>query len=203
MIAAAALGGGFADAVFDAQSVFRSVLDAMARPGRIIELRQCVTPPAPLLPTAGAIVAALADEGTPVFLDGVLATAEVAEWLTFHTGAAVVNEPGKADFAVIGNPLEMPEFGAFRQGSDEYPDRSATVILQVERLAQEPLELALTGPGIADREHLSAHPLPDGFPTATASNRARFPCGIDFILTSRSRIAALPRSVRIRDMRAG
>ncbi len=42
------LDGGFTDAVTHAQGVFRSVMDAMARPGSIGVVDVAVAPPAPL-----------------------------------------------------------------------------------------------------------------------------------------------------------
>ena len=51
---AAAYEGGFESPVFGAQAVFRSVMDAMARPGTIVDLAQPVSAPAPLETAAAA-----------------------------------------------------------------------------------------------------------------------------------------------------
>ncbi|TIL97235.1 MAG: carbon-phosphorus lyase subunit PhnH, partial [Mesorhizobium sp.] len=54
-IAAQSIEGGFADPVFNAQTVFRAVMNAMARPGSVQPLPAFARPPAPLSATAGAI----------------------------------------------------------------------------------------------------------------------------------------------------
>lgn len=62
---AIALEGGFSDPVLNAQSVFRAVMDAMARPATIVKVDAVVTPPSPLGRAAGAIACALIDAYTP------------------------------------------------------------------------------------------------------------------------------------------
>ncbi|TIT74126.1 MAG: carbon-phosphorus lyase subunit PhnH, partial [Mesorhizobium sp.] len=47
-IATQSIEGGFADPVFNAQAVFRAVMDAMARPGSVQALPSLTHPPAPL-----------------------------------------------------------------------------------------------------------------------------------------------------------
>jgi alpha-D-ribose 1-methylphosphonate 5-triphosphate synthase subunit PhnH len=197
MIRREALSGGFADPVFDSQAVFRGVLDALSRPGRIVDIGARVEPPPPLAPVAAAVLSALCDEGTPVFLDDTLARHEaIPAWISFHTGVPIVAEPAEAAFAVIGDPLAMPPFAAFRQGTAEYPDRSTTLILQLAAF-DGASKLTLTGPGIADEASLAPAPLPPDFIDRMRRNRALFPRGVDLLLTAGNRLAALPRPVRI------
>jgi alpha-D-ribose 1-methylphosphonate 5-triphosphate synthase subunit PhnH len=202
MIPAEALHGGFADPVYDAQSVFRAVLDALSSPGRIVELAPSVDPPSPLHAATAAIVAVLADDGTPVFLDAALSSGAAPAWVGFHAGAPVVSTLGEAAFALIGDPMSMPAFSAFAQGSAEYPDRSATLVIQVESL-EGGRDLTLTGPGIDGSARLAPHPLPEDFVARMRENRALFPLGVDLFIVAGRRIAGLPRSTRISEMSAG
>jgi len=186
----------FRDASHEAQAVFRAVMDAMARPGRIFPLIPGFAPPAPLMPSAAALILTLADFETPVWLDGALAeTAAVRDFLRFHTGAKLAAEPETAAFAVIADPQAMPPLAAFAQGTLDYPDRSATLILQMEELSPDGWHLE--GPGIRERAQFGASPLPANFATQAAENRGRFPCGVDLIFAARDAIAALPRSTRL------
>src|SRR3546814_8455275 len=77
---------GFADPGIASQRVFRVVLDAMARPGRIAEVTDELHPPAPLAAAAAALCLALADHDTPVWLAPRLATPAVVAFLRFHCG---------------------------------------------------------------------------------------------------------------------
>ena len=88
----AAIVRGFADPVHDSQRVFRTALDALARPGRIARVSSSLAPPAPLLATSASVLLALADYETAVWLDDTLAeAAEVADFIRFHTGASLTN----------------------------------------------------------------------------------------------------------------
>src|SRR5258708_1208843 len=100
-MSAGAVARGFADPVLDSQSVFRSVMLALANPGAIFGLAIGeLLPPAPLTPELAAIALALCDHETPVWFDARLgAEAEVAAFIKFQTGAPVADEPAKAGFA--------------------------------------------------------------------------------------------------------
>jgi alpha-D-ribose 1-methylphosphonate 5-triphosphate synthase subunit PhnH len=189
------LTAGFADPVFAAQSTFRAVLDAMARPGSVQPIGAALSPPSPLSRGAAAIALTLADHDTPVWLGADLAANDdVAAWLRFHCGCEIVADASRAAFAFTGGPV--PDFAAFNLGTADYPDRSTTLILQVERL-QPGAGLVLTGPGIRERGRLLADPLPPDIVARLAANRALFPRGIDLLLATNEAVAALPRSTRV------
>jgi alpha-D-ribose 1-methylphosphonate 5-triphosphate synthase subunit PhnH len=191
-----AVAAGFAEPVLAAQSTFRTVMEAMARPGTVRRLAG-VSTPAPLTPTAGAIALTLLDYETPFWLDASLAAApEVARWIAFHTGARLTTDPAAAAFAFVADPVAAPPFASFAQGSLEYPDRSTTLVLQVAQLVEGD-ELILRGPGIAGVRRLAAAPLPADFLAQLADNRAQFPCGVDIVLASADRVAGLPRSLHV------
>ncbi|WP_424969263.1 phosphonate C-P lyase system protein PhnH [Dinoroseobacter sp. S76] len=182
------LEGGFADPPMQAAAAFRSVMEAMARPGTIQSITGAV-PPAPLSPAAGAVLLTLCDGDTPIHLAGEHDTPEIRGWIAFHTGAPWAS---RADCAfALGSFEALMPLEDYPMGTPEYPDRSATLILEMPELEASGAELR--GPGIKDRALLS---LPEIAPFQT--NRARFPLGLDFILTAGDRIAALPRSTEVR-----
>lgn len=194
----AALAPGFDRPARDAQAVFRAVMEALARPGTVQPLPAGLPrPPAPLTPGLGAIALALADHETPLWLDAPLAAAPaVAEWLRFHTGAPVTADPALAAFALVADPPRCPPLAAFAQGTPDYPDRSATLVLAVTALATGE-GLPLEGPGIRGQTRLAAAPLPPDFRERLANNRARLPLGVDHLLVAPGSVAGLPRSTRV------
>lgn len=184
------LAGGFAEGAIDAAHAFRAALTALSQPGTIVSVAGAV-PPAPLSVAAGVLILTLADDTTPLHLAGAHDCAAVRRWIAFHTGAPIV-AAGAAQLAVGGWAALQP-VDRFAIGSAEYPDRSATLI--VEMAALHPAGARLRGPGIADAAHLS---LPET--AAFRANRQNFPCGFDVFLTAGDRLAGLPRSTDVEDV---
>lgn len=196
MQTSAAIQGGFRSPVFDAQSVFRIVMDAMARPGSRRRVAALTAPPAPMSHLAGAVALALCDHDTPVWLDRRLATPLVREWLGFHSGAAVTPIATEAHFAFSAFADALPALESFAQGSHEYPDRSTTIVLQVDSFDSGP-SLTLVGPGIERTASIAPSPMPRHFIAQWRQNHERFPRGVDLILVSRDEIVCLPRTTRV------
>lgn len=189
------LAAGFADPVHEAQRTFAALMRAMAEPGLAVPLKADLDPPAPLGREMAGAALALLDYESPVFLDPPLAAAPaVAAFLRFHTGAPVVADPAAARFVLVADAAAMPDFASLAQGEPDYPDRSATLIVQVEALGPGPLRLE--GPGINGRRDFGATPLPADFAARLAANRAAYPLGVDLFLTAPGVVAGLPRSVK-------
>jgi alpha-D-ribose 1-methylphosphonate 5-triphosphate synthase subunit PhnH len=185
---------GFANPVLDAHRVFRAAMMALARPGTVHHLVSALQPPQPLTCASGALALALCDNDTPIWLDARLSTEPaVTAFLRFHTGARLLGEPGAAAFAFVADPQNMPSWDKFAVGTLEYPDRSTTLVVQVETL-DDTRGWRLTGPGIAGDASLRARPLPADFLVRLAENRRLFPRGIDLFLVAGDRVAALPRT---------
>lgn len=189
-----ALTPGFAEPVEDAQSCFRLLLDAMARPGRVYAVHG-LDAPAPLCAAAAAVLLTLVDPETPLWLDPNAAAAR--DWIAFHTGATVAGDPAQAVFA-LALSLPPPVMAALPLGSDEAPETSATVILQVASLTSG-RRFVLEGPGLREPAILAADGLPGDFAEVWRHNHALFPRGIDLILCAGNLLAALPRSVTVRE----
>lgn len=187
---------GLADPVLDSQRVFRAVLEAMSHPGRVVSLGLEGAPLPPLYPATLSICLALVDLETPLWLDAAGRTTAVSAHLRFHCGCPLVDDPARARFAVVAAPAAMPALDRFDPGTDEYPDRSATVIVQARTLAAG-AGRRLTGPGIVSDVLLDADGLPARFWEGLRANHDRFPRGVDVLLTAGASLVALPRTTRV------
>ncbi|MCG3268771.1 phosphonate C-P lyase system protein PhnH [Yoonia sp. I 8.24] len=180
------LEGGFVEAPTDSARAFRQIMTAMAQPGTINTVVGA-QPPAPLSVATGVVLLTMCDPETPVFLTPKFDTDEVRAWITFHTGAPFA-EANNAAFAVgAWDDLPLHDFAI---GTSEYPDRSATLIVETDHLSVT--GATLRGPGIKDKATLS---LPDV--AAFRNNALLFPLGLDFIFTCQSDLAALPRTTKV------
>ncbi len=190
----AGIAPGFDDPVLASQAVFRRCLTALARPGTIVECGAAAATPAGLHAAAGALALALLDQDTRLWLSPALAAA--GAYLRFHTGCRIADDPARADFALVASPAELPALEALPAGTDEDPDRSATIFLQLDGLSGA-RGWCLSGPGIRGAARLHASGLGDAFLAQWAANGARFPRGVDLFLVCGERLCGLPRTTRI------
>jgi alpha-D-ribose 1-methylphosphonate 5-triphosphate synthase subunit PhnH len=169
----------------------------MARPGSVHRVAATSGAPGAMMRGTAAIALTLFDHDTPVWLDPLLSgTADVTRWLKFHMGAPVTASSSICSFAIIGDPRALPALDRFAFGSNEYPDRSTTLILQVESLTQGP-PLELRGPGIDGTAVLQAAIQPADLFEQLEINRTLFPRGIDVVLVADDVIVAIPRTARL------
>jgi alpha-D-ribose 1-methylphosphonate 5-triphosphate synthase subunit PhnH len=185
---------GFSHPVFDGQRVFRAVLKTVAHPGTIVHLPLAPRAPGTLCSAATAYCLTLLDFETPLWLQR--ADAGLAAYLRFHCGCPLTETPAQARFALIADPGSMPSLSEFHPGEPEYPDRSATLLIQVASL-EEGEAVRLTGPGIRESVRFSVSGLSAGFWAQVRENHALFPCGVDMVFACGDALAALPRSTRV------
>jgi alpha-D-ribose 1-methylphosphonate 5-triphosphate synthase subunit PhnH len=188
---------GFDDPVDGAQATFRAALQALANPGRVQAVQARCGMPAGLSHAMSALLLALADVDTPVWLPASIGD-DVRGFLRFHCACPLVDQPADARFVAVPAGHAAPALDQCDPGDPAYPDRSATVLMELESLdAGDPL--TLSGPGIPGRRTLSVARLPAGFRDQWASNHRIFPLGVDLFLTQGSRLCGLPRTTRMED----
>jgi len=106
-------------------------------------------------PAAAALLLALLDQDCKLWLSSGFDATDAATWLRFHTGCTLVADSKEADFVWVASPLEMPAFEQLAQGTAEYPEQSATCVVQVMGLATSDQAGAwsISGPGINGTSH--------------------------------------------------
>jgi alpha-D-ribose 1-methylphosphonate 5-triphosphate synthase subunit PhnH len=186
---------GLKDPAHDSQKLFRAVLDAFAHPGRIVALTQGPAGVGPLSRAATAFVLTLVDRDTPLWLSPDLDVPAVRDFVRFHTGAPLAAREADALFALL-TPQRAPLIDGFAIGTDPYPDRSATLVIEVPALTGGPA-LTLKGPGIESAARACVAGLPAYFAEEWSANHTLFPCGVDLVFTAGSELMALPRSIAV------
>lgn len=185
--------GGFSEPVFESQATFKLLMDCMARPGTIGSIEARSNPPATMGPGAGAIALTLCDHDTSVYLSAAMIEAGVQGWLAFQTGALITGERTEAAFAFFEQDAAIPPLSTFSTGTQEYPDRSTTVVLELPSLT-DGAELRLSGPGIDGETIIAPAGLPPHFADMWRENAALYPRGVDLVLVSGADILCLPRT---------
>jgi alpha-D-ribose 1-methylphosphonate 5-triphosphate synthase subunit PhnH len=196
----ASLGSGFSNEAFGSQAVFRAALQALSHPGRRVAVAHDADTPSAGHAASAATLLALLDSDCTLWLSPRLAASDAAAWLRFHTGCTLVTDPGNARFVWVGEGDAMPQLSSLAQGTDIYPDHSATCVLDVARVdeAQGAADAwCLTGPGIQHTAALRVAGVPGDFEHQWAANHATFPRGVDVLLGTPTHIVGLPRTTRI------
>lgn len=192
---------GFDNPVLESQAVFRAVLQSMALPGTISPLKSAPRAPAPMSSASAAVCLALVDIDTPLWLSpSASGGAELETYLKFHCGCPITRNKQNAAVALILDGRRLPDLGAFNQGEQEYPDRSCTMVIQVDDLQQSdtpvPGGVRLSGPGIPGDTFLRVDGLSSRFWPQFLANHHCFPLGFDVIFTALCGVACLPRTTK-------
>ncbi|PAU77297.1 phosphonate C-P lyase system protein PhnH [Halomonas salipaludis] len=185
------------DPVHDSQRLFRQLLAAMSEPGTRYTLDAPQPPDGEIGPALWGTLLTLCDLDTRVWLAPEWDTAALREALALHTGSRVTECAEEADFALV-TPDTMGKGPDFSLGSDEYPDRSTTLLVVLDDL-EGAEEWRLSGPGIADCRVLGLGAAARPLMARLIANQNHFPRGLDTILTCGARLAAIPRSTRIEE----
>ena len=186
----------FADPVRESQLAFRKIMDAVARPGTRASFGAAIEPPAGLGVAAATVALTLFDFETRVWLAPALRGGETEAWVRFHCGCPLTADPAEAAFAIVIDPAAAPPLGEFNLGDAKYPDRSTTLIVQVENLDGGE-RVTLTGPGIKDQVSVAPRGLPQGFWGQMQDNNAKYQFGVDVLLAHGPALIAVPRSAQI------
>ncbi len=189
---------GFADATHGAQSVFRSVLEALSRPGRLQTLGASdgLQAPVPLSRGLTALLLTLLDTETSLHLAEPLTSDAAWMYCRFHTGVQREDDAAQADFVATRSP--HASLDGLRLGSDEVPQQGSTLIVDTGSLALERgARLRLTGPGIAHEQHMGWCGLPIAFWQQRIAMQRLFPRGVDLLLVCGSQLVGVPRSTLI------
>lgn len=200
MAADTLIGAGFSDPVFQSQASFRALLAALSEPGTRQTIHAGIVPPAGLHAATATALLTLADYETPIWLPAALRDGPAGAWLRFHCGAALVDEPRRAAFAVIDGTETAPLLADFDAGNDQFPDRSTTIIVQCKAL-EGGEAVTLAGPGILGACNVAPAGLRPGFWAEVAANNAAYPLGVDLLLTHGDAVVGLPRSTHIGEAR--
>ncbi len=177
------------------QAVFRALLDAMARPGKVNPLPAQASG-AGAAPGILAVMTCLVDHQAAYWISPALGE-EVERALSYRTTARRV-QAADAGFVAVDGPGAVHAVSRASVGTIEYPDEGATVIISCDSLTRGPVRLTLYGPGVCGAGTLRVAGVPvEAFRTVSRRNRD-FPLGIDLILVAADNSAAcIPRSNRI------
>jgi alpha-D-ribose 1-methylphosphonate 5-triphosphate synthase subunit PhnH len=196
---------GFSHASFGSQAVFRSALQALSHPGRCVPVVRDAELPGHGNAAAAVFLLALLDADCTLWLSPSLRGSDADLWLRFHTGCQLVEHATQAQFVWVGAADPMPALHSLRQGSDEFPDQSATCVIDVHHLCATPATATtpdmqywtLGGPGIREAAQVGVAGLTADFVAQWAHNHAGFPCGVDLFLATHDALVGLPRTTQI------
>lgn len=187
--------------VHDSQAHFRKILYAMARPGLCINLDgPDLHPPLDLYRSSASIGLALMDRYVQFYCHNY--SSDTTAYLALNTGAAQ-GSLKEADFIFVHATEAGYCMQQAKMGSLEYPDESATLIIQVEGFERtDGLSVQLQGPGIEGQRTISVSGIEPLLIETFMEVNSEYPLGIDCIFAAPDNsIMCIPRTSRISTLR--
>ena len=187
------IGRGFENPVLDTQAVFKGAMWALSRPGLRRDVRAVQECPKGLSSSIVSLLLTLADFETPVWLPPEIAMGDAGHYIRFYCGAPLVADPGLSLFAVVPADEAGGVLGRLAHGEDRFPDRSATLLIDVPALSGG-ASVSLSGPGVDGKVMIAPQGLTPQFWHQATANHALYPLGVDFFICAGIEVIGLPRS---------
>lgn len=189
---------GLTDPVHSSAEVFRVLVKVMSEPGVVEELEDVCGHPEQLLKAASATILTLADMDTSLYLAREIDHQVSRGFLTLHTGVKIVDSANQADFVIANQDTDILQYQDLPVGDPQYPDQSATLIIQVANIHGSK-KVTASGPGIENTKEIHLPDLPDSFFAWRDMKNSLYPCGIDIIFASNTELMAIPRTTKLED----
>lgn len=173
--------------------VFRSILQAVARPGTVHRIVDSSSGHGEVL---AMFAASLLDSETGICAatDSVESVVEEVSELTGCPKARLE----VARWVVVAGRDTGSVLDRVDPGSPDYPDESATILYLVDAVSETGGPLAWSGPGIPGTRRPEILGLDPHEWTRLRAKNSSYPLGVDcFFLDASGRIVALPRSTRL------
>lgn len=196
------------DLVHDTQIIYRKLVDAMARPGKIVNIFEAcnkTTPPDSFSKTMAGLAFLLLDTEVRFFVQAE-EQARIEEYLRMNTFSSL-GKMEDADFLFIDRRLfedEIEELMSHvKKGTLQNPHNSATIFIAVDELGsrecgEEEMRLLLQGPGIREKRELLVSGLSEKWLVEREWVNEEYPTGVDLVFVcSNGDIAGLPRTTKI------
>jgi alpha-D-ribose 1-methylphosphonate 5-triphosphate synthase subunit PhnH len=191
---------------FETQKIFRCLLDCIARPGKIdILTRVNFLSGAGAWSYAAAVAFTLLDREVTFSVLGYKNQEEKTNYLALATGSRAVDLP-EADYILAPGERELPQLALVKRGTLECPDKSATIILTIDKILPAPLPgkkgllVNLSGPGVLKSNQLFLSGLHSSIFAHFNALNGEYPLGVDYVLLdSDGAITCFPRATQIEE----
>ena len=177
--------------VFDGQKVFRSILDAMAMPGKIVDIHNEADKMWGTYKGFLAIAMTLIDNQVSFNVCRDKELEEEIQTLTLSN----IESTEKADFIFVTHKEEIPRiFEEAKSGTLSDPHKGATLIVKVEDIFDH--QISIQGPGVEGIKVMDVPLMVTEILKKRDAMEYEYPRGIDLIfMTPTSRVFCLPRLI--------
>ena len=185
------------DKIFQSQEHFRLIMDSMANPGKLNRLKADIHGINPLNKSSVLIGFALMNSDVTFFIQD--HDEAITKYFIDNTSAKPASVE-KADFLYLSGKKEsIDAIEMANEGSLEYPEKGAFLVLDVERVSEQRLEesvaLVLKGPGVNGRKKVFVMGVAPELLQVVSLKNKEYPLGVDTILSDKEgQLLCLPRS---------
>jgi len=194
------------DWVFDAQAIFRCLMEGLAFPGKIIPMpRLSLSPPEPRMKYVMGALLTLLDQQVSFCVCGRDAdqTKEASHYIQVNTNSSEKSLE-EADYVLLLTALEG-EIRRVSQGTLEEPHKGAGVFYLVESLSEgiaseeyTGASLRISGPGIRGIRCINIEGIAPSESDFWMEIRREYPLGVEiYLISQEGHLCGLPRSTKI------